>query len=514
LLVYGDRSERVDPAEWLSALAEQLQVIAKLPVGIDRHARLVGALIEAGRLLQGIADEGLPTEPLSNFVHGLARCVVTSWESRFARTGELPRARAAQGNHQVKLRLPEGFAFYAVYPEAYVQAARKLKLLGPPKVIGIRSIGATLGPIVAAALDAIPAVTVRPFGDPFARKVELPPGIIEPNAHYVIVDEGPGLSGSSFGAVADWLEARGVPLERIAFLPSHPGDLGPHASEPHRRRWQAAQRIAAEFDPRFLAERFGPLQEFAGGGAWQRRKFLGSIDGTRVLLKFAGLGATGERKLAMARTLHAAGLSPEPFGVMHGFLVELWCANAKPLSGDEKPILEIGRYIGARARLFPASPGDGATIAELLSMCRRNIGLALGEEAAGGLRDIDAESLASRVTRVRTDNKLDREEWLRIRDGRLLKTDALDHHQGHDLVGCQSLEWDLAGAIEEFELDAEEAARLISASGMSADAELLDFYRLAYAAFRLGQATFAGDEAGAHRYTRSARLLLHQNCLR
>lgn len=512
MLVYGDRSERVDPAESLNAISGQLHTVAALPPGIDGHANLVAALIEAGRLLQGVADAGLPSEQLSHFVHALARCVVTSWDGRFARLGELPQVPSPQSSHHVELRVPEGFAFYAVYPEAFVEAARKLKLAGPPRVIGIRSIGASLGPVVAAALGAEPAVTVRPFGPPFARNVELQPEIIDPHVHYVIVDEGPGLSGSSFGAVADWLEARGVPLERIAFLPSHSGDVGRQASDAHRRRWQVAQRVAAEFDPSFLEERFGPLEAFTGGGAWQRRKFLGRIGGTRVLLKFAGLGAIGERKFSMARTLHSARLSPEPVALVHGFLVERWCGDAKPLGPNEKPLLEIGRYIGARARLFPAPTANGAGIDELLAMCRRNIGLALGDEAAGKLPDIDADAVASRVARVRTDNKLDREEWLRLGDGRLLKTDALDHHQGHDLIGCQAVEWDLAGAIEEFDLDAEETARLIAATAINSDAELLDFYRLAYAAFRLGQSTLAGDEAGARRYARSAEDLLHQNC--
>lgn len=513
MLVYGDHCERVDPAQWLSAVAGQLQAVADLPPGIDRHARLASALIDAGRLLQGVADAGRPFDELSNFVHALAACVVASWDSHFADIVELPAAPRSQWSQRVELRLPEGFAFYAVYPEAYVEAARKLKLCGPPKVIGIRSIGATLGPIVAAALEAGPAVSVRPFGDAFARQVELPPEIIERDAHYVIVDEGPGLSGSSFGAVADWLEARGVPLERMAFLPSHAGDLGPQASGAHRRRWQVAQRVAAEFDPSVLKERFGPLEEFAGGGASQRRKFLGCVHGERVLLKFAGLGATGERKLAMARTLHAAALSPEPLGLVHGFLVERWCTDAQPLRPDEKPVAEIGRYIGARARLFPVQPGDGASVGELLTMCHRNIGLALGDEAVRNIPKTDAEDLNSRVARVRTDGKLDREEWLRLEEGRLLKTDALDHHQAHDLTGCQGVEWDIAGAIEEFGLNAEETARLIAATGISADADLLEFYRLAYAAFRLGQATLAGDQDGSSRYARSASLLLHQKSL-
>ena len=45
-------------------------------------------------------------------------------------------------------------------------------------------------------------------------------------------------------------------------------------------------------------------------------------------------------------------------------------------------------------------------------------------------------------------------------DGRLLKTDALDHHAGHDLIGCQDITWDIAGATVELDLSDSERNRL------------------------------------------------------
>jgi hypothetical protein len=213
----------------------------------------------------------------------------------------------------------------------------------------------------------------------------------------------------------------------------------------------------------------------------------------------------------MARALHAAGFTPEPLGLVHGFIVERWCEDAKPLEPADTPVEEIGRYIGARASLFAADEDSGATIHELVTMCRRNISLALGEAAASTVDCCDAGELSRRVRRVRTDNKVDRSEWLRLADGRLLKTDALDHHQGHDLIGCQGAEWDIAGAIEEFGLDASQSARLIESSGLSVDRELLQFYRVAYAAFRLGRAELGGEPPAARRYAASLQLLLHQD---
>jgi hypothetical protein len=120
--------------------------------------------------------------------------------------------------------------------------------------------------------------------------------------------------------------------------------------------------------------------------------------------------------------------------------------------------------------------------------------------------------LSSGVVRVRTDNRMDRTNWLRTPDGRLIKADAIDHHQAHDLIGCQDAAWDVAGAIAEFELSdrgAEALIQLIEQNGRGIDPELLAFYRIAYAAFRLGQATLAKDPH-AERYVSVLHDLLHQ----
>jgi hypothetical protein len=515
MLVYGDHVETVDPREWLNGLGEQLSRVATMPAGLDRHAKLVSALIEAGQLLQGVTDAGARADALSGFLCALARAVLRSWDSEYGELGSLPRVPSVSLPDEVNIRQPEGFAYYAVYPEAYIEAARKLNLSGPPRVIGIRSIGTTLGAIVAAALDAPTPLTVRPFGHPFDRKVE-PPDVIEADAHYVIADEGPGLSGSSFGAVADALEAAGVPRDRVAFVAGHNGDLGSQASAAHRRRWRQAQRVAAQLDTSFLQDRFGPIEEFSTSSFGERQKYRGTFEREPVLIKFAGLGRVGERKFAMARALHGAGFIPEPIGLTHGFLIERWCGDASELLREAKPLEEMAAYLGARARLFPASPSDGADPTLLLEMCRRNLSVALGDELLPALDVWPSRlcELSPRIARVRTDNRLDRDHWRRLPDGRLMKTDALDHHCAHDLIGCQDVAWDVAGGTVEFELDHREAERLAQAtedaSGRQIDRELLDFYSIAYCCFRLGQASLASDEARMSRY-RTAVLTMINN---
>jgi hypothetical protein len=545
MLVYGDHVGRVDPRARLAELATSRERLLAMPPGLARHAALVSLFIEMAGVTQGVADARFAAEGADRrsdeqtaclaVLMPLAAALRTSWDSGFRDLGVLPELTvAAPLPPSTEIRLVEGYAFYALYPEAYVDAARRLAPRGPVCVIGIRSIGSGLAALVAAALGAPAPATLRPVGHPFDRRVNLAPELADevladPAATYVIVDEGPGLSGSSFGAVADWLEDHGVPPARIAFLSGHGGDLGPQAIVRHRQRWATVRREAADADallaahlPAWAAAQLGPLDaplEDISGGAWrarrwadearwpavnpmwERRKFIARAGGDTWLLKFAGLGSIGERKLTRARALHAAGLSPEPRGLAHGFLIERWVEDAAPFdpeSRDREALTRfVGRYLGIRARLF--RDATGASLAELLEMARFNTAQLLGEAQAATLerwRPV-LPRLEARMMRVETDNRCLPHEWLRLPDGRLLKADALDHHAAHDLVGCQDIAWDVAGAALELGLPVEElAAATARAAGRPVDAELLALLTPCYLAFRLGCHRLAADTLG------------------
>src|SRR6059058_5785333 len=96
MLVYGDRSEMADADERLGALRDSLAGLARMAAGLDRHAKLVAALIEAGRVLQGVADGEGETTALFQLVQQLAQCVVQSWDSGFAGIGELPSIQSME----------------------------------------------------------------------------------------------------------------------------------------------------------------------------------------------------------------------------------------------------------------------------------------------------------------------------------------------------------------------------------------------------------------------------------
>ncbi|UKJ76322.1 hypothetical protein [Azospirillum brasilense] len=555
MLVYGDRDRLEDPRVVVAQIAAACPTAAAKPGGLIRHALLVSLFIEAAELAQGLADAEFTAlgeddctpcrDAAMAVVMDLARAVARSWRGEpqpgaCALAAELETLSAQPLPETVRIRRPEGYAFYGLYPEAYLEAAARLPpdLPAPVVVIGLRSIGTGLAAMAAVALDAAPPVTLRPIGHPFQRAVRVSARqraalLADAGASYVIVDEGPGLSGSSFGAVADWLEEAGVPPRRIVFLPSHGGDSGPRSSDRHRRRWAEAVRPVIVFDELVhvahgpvpplqcwfedtLGPAVAPLRDLSGS-AWrtasadiaadaadwppvhaqqERRKFLLRTISGSWLLKFAGLGRLGEAKLDRARALHQAGFTTEPMALRHGFLAERWLDGAQPPS--TMSLERLADYLLFRAQRFPAERDTGASLPDLLAMARVNIGEALGTAATvfldrwtpDILRELNAEG-----RRVVTDNRLHIWEWLRTTDGRLLKTDSLDHADAHDLIGCQDIAWDVAGAIVEFGLPGAEADRLCGAVGASK--RLVAFHLPCYLAFQIGYWSFASSDAGA-----------------
>ena len=354
-------------------------------------------------------------------------------------------------------------------------------------------------------------------------------------ARIALVDEGPGLSGSSLGALADLVEAEGVGPERIVFFPGHTGALGREASPRHARRWAGADRRTIGFEdlilPRVLdavTELTGPATapaEDVSGGAWraklyaheadwppvhamqERRKLLLRTRSGPWLLKFAGLGRVGRAALEEARWLHAAQVGPEPLGLRLGFLVLRWEDGAVPLRpGDgTRPVASLGRYLGLRATR-PAGPG--ADLATLAEMAACNIAERLGEAAAAAWRHGPGQLDRLPAPRpVRTDNRLHGWEWLRKPDGSLIKTDATDHHRSHDLVGCQDIAWDVAGACVEFGLSIDEVGSLEAAGAFRVDRTLLAWTIPVYLAFQIGLWTMAAQQAGGREAERIEALL-------
>lgn len=543
MIVYRRQQRDAEPARLLRDLAQDVLRLSPRP----DHAAIVGVLIDLGVVESGILDTLHPRQDdeseldhrLRAAAHAAGRLLVSSWRGRRDR---LPAECAALARRVAAVRVlplparcciadPEGYAQYGVWPEAYAAATLRLvRALRPARAVclGLRSIGTSLSAVVAATLEAegCPVVshTLRPRGHPFARRPALGAALAArmrqeaDRAHFLIVDEGPGLSGSSFGGVAEALSRLGVPDERIVLLPSWETDGRGLKSEVARRSWARHPRFVSTFGPIWPAP--APPAEIAtaeltdySAGRWrahllpagrpwpaahpqhERRK---AVAGGRWIA-FAGLGRFGARTLDRQAALAEAGFSPRPFGLDQGMLVREMVRGA-PLAADEVDsaiLLRVADYLAYRHRYHRA---DGDDRGELGQMLLANVGEAGGGELARlARRRLHGSDFPGDAPPIALDARMQPHEWLRTDNG-LLKVDATDHHADHFYPGAGDIAWDLAGAMVELELDDEARTvltRRYRAQSHDRDiARRLPGYLVAYLGFRIGYAGLAEETLG------------------
>src|SRR5581483_2281202 len=245
MMIYRSQEERADPRSLLASLQALLRAFEES--GFASHDLARELLIEFGALEAAAADalcRDLDSDtPLLRQLRQAALLTGDLFcKSRRGEAGGIGPACRRLGEAldrlgslplpgSVAVRLPEGYAYYALYPESYLEAAvRFFSEVRPRRAvcIGVRSIGTSLSAVVAAALERlgckVASYTVRPRGHPFQRTLSLSAALEaalrrSAGSHFLIVDEGPGLSGSSFAAVAGRLAGLGVPDDRIFLFP-------------------------------------------------------------------------------------------------------------------------------------------------------------------------------------------------------------------------------------------------------------------------------------------------------
>jgi hypothetical protein len=497
MLVFRDSRRLVSSQELLSELTRAVARAHEEPL----TALLLAAEVECA--LEDGAHEGAPvarqlSDALADSWLGL-RQLVTPLAHELVMRLSLPE--------RLELKCAEGFAFYALEPAAYARAAARLRGPRDVCVVGVRTIGTSLSAIVRASLvhSGVPArrLTVRPSGHPWARVLELGPAEREfvergaPACDFVVVDEGPGRSGSTFLAVAEALERHGVPPARIRLLASH-------AIE--------AERLVAEDAPRRFA-RFGcevvepwsppPGAVDLSGGAWRSHVDLGAwppcwqmhervkyleADASR-LHKFSGLSRYGAGVLERASLLAEAGLAPRVEQAEAGWLAYPWLAGrpAQSRFDGARAVEVLARYLAFRtAEIAGPAPPRG----EIEAMARLN-----AEEGTGARVPDDFELEVVRP--VVCDGHMMPHEWLVVHDG-FVKTDGAEHGDDHFYPGPVDIAWDVAGTVVEWTLAPElEHALVRRYTELTGDdvRPRLDSYKLAYSALRLGVADFAERDA-------------------
>ncbi len=459
-------------------------------VGTDEFLRRIAAATEPRErfILQG------------QFETGIADAICTDFDQFIDQSGSVPP--------RITIRPQEGFAFYALYPEFYAEAAEHFLREQSPSscvVIGIRSIGTSLSTVVAEAVHANWRFTVRPRGHPFHREIRLSEALENAirehrESWFLIVDEGPGLSGSSFMSVALKLERLGIPAERIVLFPSHDPHPAQLNSEVARENWRRYQRYVEPF----RAERFvPPKSRDLSGGLWrelvysdesmypaahpehERRKYLAS----GALWKFAGLGHYGRSRYDRAQQLTA--FCPRPCSIHDGFLVTEW-VDGKPASLNSDLLDAMARYLALLRAEF--ATGKSVPVEALERMIEVNVGCRLQAPEEGVV--------------IAGDGRMLPHEWIETRRG-YVKTDAFDHYDDHFFPGCQDIAWDIAGASVEWGFPPE--ALLDRYLRLQPDPKLrarIPFYVAAYRAYRIGYCRMAADSLGDRAEANRFRSLL------
>ncbi len=528
MLIYRDNARSVETGRELARLRG-----AAAATGAHCNAEhAMTLLIAIGELEAAIADALGEDDELAitrssgrDATLEAARLWISAWRDGTGGTDALcasvARLAACTLPSCVTLRVPEGFAYYALFPQSYLRAAERFAERQPPCVVvlGIRSIGATLSAVVAAALEGrgcpTTSWTVRPGGHPFDRRLCLGPALAHvlatraaEGASFAIVDEGPGLSGSSLASVVDALRALGIESSRIVLFPSWEGDADRLRSPRAQRVWRTFELCCvtaceAGIAPERLFTSAGAVQNWSGGrwreslyddrAPWppvqaQHERWKVRLNQERRVIRFAGLGEYGHRTELRARTLFDAGLGERPGDLRSGFL-DLPFVDGTPLVSGTVSTLEasaIGRYIGSVSRLFRVdAETDHVTLATMVETNAAELlhgSAALPDFVPGPVVGADGRMLAH--------------EWLRTEHG-LRKIDALDHHDDHFFPGPTDPAWDVAGAGIELALDERcEHALLAEYERVSGDTHVsarLPFYRAAYAAFRGGYCAMQAD---------------------
>jgi len=463
----------------------------------------VDALIQAGELEAALGDATYPSAEISaDLTDACAMGVCTGNKSHAQKATEI--LKRLQPPEWANISPPEGFTYYALHPLDFARVTSHLAT--EPRacaVIGIRSIGVTLSAMTTAALRNAgrPAsrITVRPTGHPYSRRTDFEQAqrqwIHEQAAmgsQFVIADEGPGRSGSTFLSVAESLLGAGVQRERITIIGSRQVDPQSLCAENAASRWSEFRYIATS--PSVNA-RFKDCL-YAGGGSWreaffaseqewpeswtqtERLKFISPDQ--RTLYKFEGMGRIGAEARERAFALSEANFAPRVSDVGEGFLAYDLLDGPRLRATDVNASLldQMARYCAFRASNFT---GDGCWPSQLKQMVEFNIQQEFGTNVV-----FDDHELSCRPP-VLVDGRMQPYEWIATGAETFVKTDAIDHGDNHFFPGPCDIAWDVAGTIVEWALDEPSTDRLLQEFQHHSGDDVrrrLSGYLLGYATFR------------------------------
>jgi hypothetical protein len=509
LLVFREDSCRVNGRALKSAVEQEIAGLT-LTSSADQ---ILHALLRAGELECGVSDsDSVPVGPYEPLTDRLAAALVSGAFVPAAGALSASAAGAAVPD-QIAISRPEGFAYYAIHPSGYADALKQLSFrCESVAVIGIRSIGVTLSAVTVAAARArglrAERITVRPGGHPYNRRTEFSPPQLQFvrdflgfAADFLIVDEGPGLSGSSFLSVAEALCRCGVAAGRITLLCGHQPDFDFFRADDGPRRARRFRWLPVSSGPRKPEE----AKLFVGGGQWrplllpdvstwpaswislERLKYLGPDHGHRRLFKFLGLGHYGETVFEREKQIANAGFGISPQREDHGFASYDW-VPVRPMSAEdltEDMLRRLAAYCSFRAHAFAAESTGLDALQQMAEHNAEQMGIELGIR------------LRFKLERpVVADGRMLPHEWLCRSDGQVLKSDCGCHGDDHFYPGPTDIAWDLAGAIVEWRMSGAQAKYFLEAYRRASDDDphkRIDDFVAAYAIFRRAYCLMAAN---------------------
>jgi hypothetical protein len=477
----------------------------------------IDALVRVGEIETGLADAGSPEAAhIASVVDQLASAVCGEAALDLSILQSLDHLDVPS---RLRCSHPEGFSYYGLNPLDFADLASRVQGELRPRVavVGIRSIGSTLGAVVAAALRAkgtsAERTTVRTEGEPYNRKTSFNArqrawikAKLAELCDFVVVDEGPGFSGSTFLSVGLALEEAGVPRSRIILMGSRP--FPAHAAGAERsEQWNRfpSHTIAyAAHTPagagRSLSD--GTWREllYPAPSHWpacwieqERIKHM-STDG-KTFFKFEGFGRFGQLAREQATALAQAEFSPRLLAFDGGYGCYEFL-RGRPLTQtdvSEGLLSRVAAYCAFRTANLPA---EGSNLSVLEAMVRNNLGVEFGLNTATFAVEIPLERP------VYPDCRMLPHEWLLTMDGRVMKTDAVGHADGHQLPGPADIAWDLAGTIIEWDLSGPAADFFLKEyCRQSSDSarNRLPQYILLYAVLRMAQCRMASVSMAGRR---------------
>lgn len=466
LLVFRDNAETISRQELRTRL---LGLLSNVERG---DGRCVGdALLLAGQVECSLADCGRPSPSKAEQITDvLASRFVGAHSQQDIPLESLGWDVSVDLPEQLSVSTPEGFAHYGLHPGDFADAVADVETCGPVAVIGIRSVGTTLSAVAVAALRrkglAASRITVRPVGHPYDRSTELDSAqkrwVREQDSArstFLVIDEGPGLSGSSFLSTAESMIREGIAAERIMLIGTRDVDPDQLCAKDAGNRWRRLRWMRV---PSRISQRFKEATQLSGGlwrelllsggeypVCWPEMEAVKYLSGDRkYLFKFEGLGQGGENTRERGRALHKAGFSPRVEEVGDG-MSSYQFVPGTPLARSDisTEVLErMAEYSAFRAGEFSSPAPLNGAIEDAL---RFNYSQELGEECP-----LAAGIFASAHPLI-CDSRMAPHEWIRRTDGRLLKVDGCKDGDNHFLPGPTDIAWDLAGAIVEWDMDAD-----------------------------------------------------------